>query len=70
MTIEEVKALKQMGNKIEIADHKLIPIVQYLLKGDNLFKSTQEVVRETNYSRYLIRNARDVIEIFLEENVK
>lgn len=68
MKIKEAKFLKKMSGEIEVEDHKMIPIVLYLLKENNFFKSTQEIIFETGYSRYLVNNARNVIEVYIKEH--
>ena len=70
MKIKEAKFLRKMGENIEIQDPKMIPIVLYLLKENNYFKTIQDVINETGWSRYLIKNARGIIEDYVKENMK
>lgn len=70
MTLKELAFLKKNGENIEVSDQKLIPLIQYLLKGTNFFKSIQDVINDTGYSRYLIKNAREIIEDYIKENMK
>lgn len=70
MRIKEAKYLKKMENEIEVQDWKLVPIVLYLLKDGNYFKTIQQNVYESGYSRYLVKNAREIISDYLKENVK
>ena len=70
MTIKQLKFLKQHGENIEVMDQKLIPLVQYLIKGNNYFKTDQDVINETGFSRYLVKNARSIIDIYIKENMK
>lgn len=69
MTIKEAKFLKKMGEEIEVQEPKLIPIVMYLLKDYNYFKNTSEIIEETNWSRYLIKQAKEEIELYIKENI-
>lgn len=70
MKVKEAKFLKKVSGEIEIQDPKMIPIVMYLLKDNNFFKTTQDVMNETGFSRYLVKNAREIIEDFVKENMK
>lgn len=47
MKVKEAKFLKKVSGDIEVQDPKMIPIVLYLLKDNNFFKTTQDVMNET-----------------------
>lgn len=52
------------------AHENIFEIVQYLAKESNYFKSIQDVIYETGWSRYLIKQAKLCIEDWLKENYK
>ncbi len=70
MTLKQLAFLKKHGEDIEIMDQKLIPLVQYLIKGNNFFKTDQDIINETGFSRYLVKNARTIINDFITEKMK
>jgi hypothetical protein len=70
MKVKEAKFLKKMSENIEVYDEKLIPIVMYLLKENNYFKTTQDIIDEKKWSRYLIKQAKEIIQDYIKENMK
>ena len=70
MTIKEVKLLKEHGEELEIKEKKLVPIVIYLLQGDHLFMSINDICKELNTSRYFVKRSMKLINEFIEEKKK
>lgn len=70
MKVKEAKFLKKMSENIEVYDEKLVPIVIYLLKENNYFKTTQDIIDEKGWSRYLVKQAKEIIQDYIKENMK
>lgn len=70
MTLRELKFLQKVKEDINIDDPKIIPLVEYLLTDHNYFKNDSIIVNSTGFSRYLVKKAREVIEDYIEENMK
>lgn len=70
MKVKEAKFLKKMSENIECYDEKLMPIVLYLLKENNYFKTTQDIMDEKKWSRYMVKQAKEIIQDYIKENMK
>ena len=69
MKVKQAKLLKKMRDEIEVSDYRLMPIILYLLKDLNYFRPIQEIEDESNWTRYMIKKAKDIIDDYIKENM-